>query len=43
MIGIYEIKENGAEVDVTLEYVVQEWRDSYAGCPEYAKYQEEWN
>lgn len=43
MIGIYEIREDTIPLDVTLEYVVQEWRDNYIDCPEYAKYQEEWN
>lgn len=43
MIGIYEITENGTAVDVTLEYVVQEWHDSYVDCPEYANYEKEWN
>ena len=43
MIGVYESTKNNVEVDVTMEYVKQEWQDCYMGCPEYAEYQEEWN
>lgn len=43
MMRIYEIRANGADIDVTMEYVEQEWQDCYASCPEYAEYDKEWN